>query len=118
MEGLLADQPRVSDLRGTAPAPSSPAVLEDPSGRRRRRLRLAARAVAVVLTLWLLALVLGSIGLNPVTGIPFSKVLRPVSPPTPASLPAPKQPSKADLKPARPAPGHTRSGTLLATTHS
>src|SRR5436190_1659510 len=109
MSQLLADRPRVSDLRGSSAAPSGAAVLEDPTGRRRRRLRIASRLVALVLTAWLIALVLGGVGLSPVPGIPFAHVLRPATPP-PAERhpPVPAQPSASDLAPAVPA---TRAGT-------
>jgi hypothetical protein len=100
----LLSEPRVSDLRGTAAAPRGTAVLEDPTGKRRRRLRLAGRAIAVVLTLWLLGLVLGGLGLDPVPGIPFARSLRPaVAPPAVPRLPRPSPPSPADLQPALPA---------------
>ena len=104
MSQLVADRPRVSDLRGSAAAEPVAAVLEDPTGRRRRRLRFAGRMVAAALTLWLVGLVLGSVGLSPVPGIPFTHVLRPASPPPAVKhLRTPVQPSAADLKAAAPA---------------
>ena len=103
MAELLADRVRVSDLRGGAtPAPAS-AVLEDPTGRRRRRLRIGGRIVALALSLWLVALVLGGVGLNPVAGVPFAHILRPASPPAPKKESEPAQPTVADLQPALPA---------------
>src|SRR5437762_5954814 len=104
MSQLVADRPRVSDLRGSAAAEPVAAVLEDPTGRRRRRLRFAGRMVAAGLTLWLGGLVLGSVGLSPVPDIPFTHVLRPASPPPAVKhLPTPVRPSAADLKAAAPA---------------
>jgi len=77
------------------------AVLEDPTGRRARWLRRAGRVVFVLFLGWLLAIVLGGLGLVPVTGIPFVHVLRPSHGPPPlAKLPRPRQPSAADLRPA------------------
>jgi hypothetical protein len=104
MAELLADRVRVSDLRGSAAPAAGTAVLEDPSGRRRRRLRLGGRVVALVLTLWLVALVLGGVGLSPVPGVPFAHIIRPASPP-PATraFPQPAEPTAADLEPALPA---------------
>lgn len=104
MANLVAERVRVSDLRGSTGPTAGTAVLEDPTGRRRRRLRLASRVIAVALTLWLVALVLGGVGLSPVPGVPFAHVLRPASPP-PATkrLPKPAQPTAADLQPALPA---------------
>ena len=78
-------------------------VLEDPSGRRALRLRQAGRVVFVVFLVWLIAIVLGGLGLAPVPGIPFAHVLRPSTGPPPlARLPLPKQPAPADLVPALP----------------
>lgn len=111
MAELLADRVRVSDLRGSAAPAAGTAVLEDPTGRRRKRLRLAGRVVAVALTLWLIALVLGGVGLSPVPGVPFAHILRPVAPPAPRHLPRPAQPTAADLEPALPA---TSSKTAVA----
>lgn len=109
---LIADRVRVSDLRGDAGVPAPAAVLEDPTGRRRRRLRFAGRVLALALTLWLVALVLGSVGLSPVPGVPFARVLRPAGPPPPTKkLPKPEQPRAADLEPALPA---THSTTAVA----
>src|SRR4051794_18205763 len=112
MAELIADRVRVSDLRGNAGVPAPAAVLEDPTGRRRRRLRFAGRVLAVALTLWLVALVLGSVGLSPVPGVPFAHVLRPTGPP-PATkkLPTPEPPTAADLEPALPP---THSTTAVA----
>ena len=112
MAELIADRVRVSDLRGNAGVPAPAAVLEDPTGRRRRRLRVAGRVLAVALTLWLVALVLGSVGLSPVPGVPFAHVLRPIGPP-PATkkLPTPEPPTAADLEPALPP---THSTTAVA----
>src|SRR3954470_3578282 len=111
MAELIADRVRVSDLRGNAGVPAPAAVLEDPTGRRRRRLRVAGRVLAVALTLWLVALVLGSVGLSPVPGVPFAHVLRPAGPPGAKKLPKPEQPTASDLEPALPT---THSTTTVA----
>jgi hypothetical protein len=94
---------QVSDLRGTAATTREAAILEDPTGRRGRRLRLLARAIAVLLTVWLVALLLGAVGINPVSGIPFGQALKPPAPSPATSLPEPRKASRADLKPALPA---------------
>src|SRR5579864_8602925 len=76
-------------------------VLEDPSGRRARWLRRAGRVVFLLFLAWLLAIVLGGLGLMPVAGIPFTHVLRPAQgPPALVELPKPRPPSAADLRPA------------------
>ncbi len=81
------------------------AVLEDPTGRRARWLRRAGRLVFVLFLCWLLAIVLGGLGLFPVAGIPLTRVLRPSTGPPPlAELPRPRQPSASDLRPALTAP--------------
>jgi hypothetical protein len=46
-------------------------VLTDPTGRRRRRMAIAGRAAATVLGLWLVVLILGGLGLQPLAGIPI-----------------------------------------------
>lgn len=80
------------------------AVLEDPTGRRARWLRRAGRGVFLVFLCWLLAIVLGGLGLWPVAGIPLTHALRPShGPPVLVKLPRPRQPSAADLRPAAPA---------------
>ena len=77
------------------------AVLEDPTGRRARWLRRAGRCVFLLFLAWLLAIVLGGLGLIPVAGIPFVHTLRPSQGPPPlAKLPQPRQPSVSDLRPA------------------
>jgi hypothetical protein len=80
------------------------AVLEDPTGRRARVLRLTGRVVFVLFLAWLAAIVLGGLGLGPVSHLPFSRTLRPSQGPPSAPLPAPRQPSASDLLPAAPAP--------------
>jgi hypothetical protein len=78
-----------------------PTVLEDPTGRRARWLRRAGRLVFVVFLAWLLAIVLGGLGLTPVPGIPFTHALRPSSGPPPlVKLPRPRPPTVSDLRPA------------------
>ena len=103
MAGFLSEGVRVSDLRGSAAPAAGAAVLEDPSGKRRKRLRLVARAIALALTLWLIALVLGGVGLSPVPGVPFAHILKPAAPPTTRHLPKPAPPTASDLAPALPA---------------
>src|SRR5260221_11805283 len=104
MTQLLEDRTQVSDLRGSGLSGPSTAVLEDPSGRRGRRLRLLGRLVAALLTVWLVALVLGAVGINPIGAVPFGTALRPASaPPAQTTLPTPAQPDASDLVPARPA---------------
>jgi hypothetical protein len=89
---------------GTTVGGGGLAVLEDPTGRRARWMRRAGRLVFVVFLGWLLAIVLGGLGLMPVAGIPFTHVLRPSSGPPPlVKLPPPRLPSASDLRPALPA---------------
>jgi hypothetical protein len=79
-------------------------VLEDPTGRRARWMRRAGRVVFIVFLAWLLAIVLGGLGLVPVGGIPLTHSLRPSTGPAPlAKLPQPRQPTASDLRPAAPA---------------
>jgi hypothetical protein len=78
-------------------------VLEDPSGGRARWLRRAGRVVFLVFLAWLLAILLGGLGLAPVPGIPFAHSLRPAGPPAISRLPKARPPSPADLRPALPA---------------
>jgi hypothetical protein len=103
MTSTIAQRPQVTDLRGTTAAPRGSAVLEDPTGRRRRRLRIAGRTLAALLTLWVLTLLLGAVGLSPVSGVPLGRVLRPASaPPVQKKLPQPAAPTVAELEPALP----------------
>jgi hypothetical protein len=46
-------------------------VLADPTGRRRRRLAIVGRVATTALGLWLVALILGGLGLQPLTGLPI-----------------------------------------------
>jgi hypothetical protein len=86
---------------GTTVGGGGSAILEDPTGRRARWLRRAGRCVFLLFLGWLLAIVLGGLGLMPVAGIPFAHVLRPSQGlPVLAKLPQPRQPSAADLRPA------------------
>jgi hypothetical protein len=79
-------------------------VLEDPTGTRARWMRRAGRLVFVLFLGWLLAIVLGGLGLMPVAGIPLTHVLRPSQGPPPLTrLPTPRTPSASDLRPAVPA---------------
>src|SRR6266516_3972255 len=99
---------------GTAMGGSGSGVLEDPTGMRARWMRRAGRLIFLLFLGWLLAIVLGGLGLMPVAGIPLTHVLRPSQGPPPLSeLPKPRQPSVSDLQPAVPAknmvaPGKTK----------
>lgn len=58
------------------PDPDPPAVLPyqvlaDPTGRRRRRVAIAARLATTALGLWLVELILGGLGLQPLAGLPI-----------------------------------------------
>ena len=58
------------------PEPVPPAVLRyhvlsDPTGRRRHRLAIAGRVVTTGLGLWLVVLILGGLGLQPLAGFPI-----------------------------------------------
>jgi len=58
------------------PEPNPPAVLRhhvlsDPTGRRRHRLVIAGRVVTTILGLWLVVLILGGLGLQPLAGLPI-----------------------------------------------
>jgi hypothetical protein len=58
------------------PEPDPPAVLPyqvlaDPTGRRRRRLAIAGRVATTALGLWLVVLILGGLGLQPLAGLPL-----------------------------------------------
>jgi hypothetical protein len=67
-------------------------------------MRRAGRVVFLLFLGWLLAIVLGGLGLMPVAGIPLTRVLRPSQGPPPlAKLPKPLKPSASDLRPALPA---------------
>jgi len=80
---------------------NEPAVFEDASGRRARWMRRAGRAVFVLFLAWLVAIVLGGLGLTPVPGIPLVRVLQPSQGPPPLTqLPQPQPPSAADRQPA------------------
>jgi hypothetical protein len=46
-------------------------VLADPTGRRRRRLAIAGRVATTALGLWLVVLILGGLGLQPLAGLPI-----------------------------------------------
>jgi hypothetical protein len=89
---------------GTTDGGGGSAVLEDPTGRRARWLKRAGRGVSLLFLVWLLAVVLGGLGLIPVAGIPFTHVLQPSQgPPVLTKLPQLRQPSASDLRPAVPA---------------
>lgn len=93
---------------------NEPAVLEDASGRRARWMRRAGRAVFVLFLAWLVAIVLGGLGLTPVPGIPLVRVLQPSQGPPPfTQLPQPQPPSAADRQPALSAVAASRpNGTV------
>jgi len=93
---------------------NEPAVLEDASGRRARWMRRAGRAVFVLFLAWLVAIVLGGLGLTPVPGIPLVRVLQPSQGPPPLTqLPQPQPPSAADRQPALSAVAASRpNGTV------
>jgi hypothetical protein len=76
-------------------------VLEDPTGRRAVWLRRSGRLVFVLFLGWLLAILLGGLGLVPVGHIPLTHVLgSPHGPSKLAQLPQPRQPPATDLLPA------------------
>jgi hypothetical protein len=54
-----------------APAHLRHHVLADPTGRRRRHLAIAARVATTALGLWLVVLILGGLGLQPLAGLPI-----------------------------------------------
>lgn len=66
------------------PAPLRHHVLADPTGRRRRRLAIAGRVTTTALGLWLVILILGGLGLQPLAGLPIVGDLgaREAAPPT------------------------------------
>jgi hypothetical protein len=86
---------------GTTVGGGGSAVLEDPTGRRARWLGRAGRVAFVLFLGWLVAIVLGGLGLMPVAGIPLTHALRPSQGPPPlAKHPLPRKPSASDLRPA------------------
>jgi hypothetical protein len=104
MADTLGDTTLVSDIRGAAHGPRRSAVLEDPTGNRRKRLRVVARLVALSMSIWLVALLLGAVGITPVGSIPFVRVFKPpASPPVIHALPRARRPTVAELQPALPA---------------
>jgi len=98
-------------MRGTTARGAEAAVLEDASGRRARWMRRVGRVVFLLFLAWLVAIVLGGLGLTPVPGIPFTHSLRPSQGPPPLTrLPRPRPPSASDLRPALPAAALTPQG--------
>jgi hypothetical protein len=97
-------------------------VLEDASGRRARWMRRAGRVVYVVFLVWLVAIVLGGLGLTPVPRIPFTHAVRiSKGPPRIAQLPRPTPASTSDLRPALLAPAAavaSGSAHLAGPTHA
>jgi hypothetical protein len=103
MADMLGDTTLVSDIRGAAHDPRRSAVLEDPTGNRRKRLRIVARLIALAMSIWLVALLLGAVGITPVGSIPFVRVFTPpASPPVIHKLPRPRPATVAELQPALP----------------
>jgi hypothetical protein len=100
MADMLGDTTLVSDIRGAAHGPRRSAVLEDPTGNRRKRLRIVARLIALSMSIWLLALLLGAVGITPVGSIPFVRVFKPPASPPVHKLPRPHPPTVAELQPA------------------
>lgn len=90
-----------SDLRGAPVAAQTAGVLEDPTGRRRRILAVTGRVVALVFFAWLVALVLGGLGILPSDKVPLGRALQPSRGPAALNRPAtPALPSRSDLAPA------------------
>jgi hypothetical protein len=58
-----------------APAVVRHPVLADPTGRRRRRLAVVGRVATAALGLWLVLLILGGLGLQPLAGLPVVRDL-------------------------------------------
>ena len=87
---------------GTSIDAGGSSVLEDPTGRRARWLRRAGRVVFLLFLAWLLAIVLGGLGLMPVAGIPLTHALRPSQgPPVLPEVLKPRPPSPSDLLSSR-----------------
>jgi hypothetical protein len=86
---------------GTTVGGDGSPVLEDSTGRRARWFRRAGRAVSLLFLSWLLAIVLGGLGLIPVEGIPLAHALQPSQGPPALTKPLqPRQPTASDLRPA------------------
>jgi hypothetical protein len=66
---VVAAVPETALAAGPAPLP----VLFDPRGRRRARLRWLALGATCVAAAWLLALVLGGLGVGPLAGLPLAR---------------------------------------------
>src|SRR6266571_3405061 len=100
------------------PEPDPPAILRhqvlaDPTGRRRRRLIIAGRVATTALGLWLLVLILGGLGLQPLAGIPIVGDLgaREAAPP---ALPKRVQAAVAGHTTAAPATGALQAPVTTA----
>jgi hypothetical protein len=84
-------------------------------------MRWVGRAVALLFLLWLVLVILGGLGVNPVGRLPLGNALRPSSGPPPLRhVPKPAAPTPSDLVPALPAPvpaatATTRIATPFAT---
>ena len=93
-----------------------PGVLEDASGRRARLMRRVGRVVFLFFLAWLVAILLGGLGLTPIPRLPLAHTLRPSPGPPNVKLPQPAPTPVADLVPALPPsavalPGHTKMTT-------
>jgi hypothetical protein len=81
----------------------TPGVLEDASGRRARWMRRAGRVVFLFFLAWLVAILLGGLGLTPIPRLPLGHTLRPSPGPPKVKLPPPTPTPATDLAPALPA---------------
>lgn len=102
---------RLTDLRGRSISlPAS--VLADPTGRRARRLRTAGRVVASVLLVWLCGLVLGGLGLFPLSELPLGGGLRVGQQPARlSSMPTPRARESTDTRSVGSRPSDARSAS-------
>src|SRR5438874_17564 len=112
--GALVLASRGADTSGgPMPEPHAPAILRhqvlaDPTGRRRRRLAIAGRVATTALGLWLVVLILGGLGLQPLAGLPIVGDLgaREAAPP---ALPKRVQAAVASHTTVAPATGAVRA---------
>jgi hypothetical protein len=66
-------------------------------------MRWIGRSLAVLFLLWLVAILLGGLGVGPAGRLPLGSVLGNSAGPPPLHLPPPQKPTAADLRPALPA---------------
>jgi hypothetical protein len=98
----VSDGARVVDLRGFSGSGRAAAgVLEDPTGIRRRWMARIARASVLLLAAWVVALLLGGLGLFPTGAVPLGPAVdAALSPPAPAPgqlrAPAGSSPARHD----------------------